>query len=143
VVEALELLTKRHRAIARALAHVTAVARAQRARRLGEASDRLAALLSVEDRHFCPAVLGPETRGALLAVLERHLDLRRRLASLRLTRADTAAFAARWRAFRARVRRSFAYEERALFPLVAARCDPATLERAGRRLRALLGTLPL
>lgn len=89
-MNAIEMLTKQHRQIERALASVLAADVRSRSRLLTEATDFLMSHVLVEERTFYPAVKAKRTKDVLLESLEERLSLKRLIADLlELAPADT------------------------------------------------------
>jgi hypothetical protein len=132
-MQALELLASEHRALGRRLARFARAEGRERERLSLKLRAGFAAHLTLEDLHFYPAVLRPETQACLVEALDRHFELRNALARL----GRDGATREWWLGLSARIESCFAFEEGELFPLVVAACDRRALTRVGRKLRAL------
>lgn len=81
-MDPIQLLVSEHRHMEKLLAEIMDADTKGRARSFPEAADALTAHVTVEEKHFYPAVRARRTEDILLESLEEHLSLKRVLADM-------------------------------------------------------------
>jgi len=117
-----------------------------RARLFPEAADALTAHVTVEEKHFYPAVRAHQTEGILLESLEEHLSLKRLLADLLALDVSEPAWEAKLHVLEEQLEHHHKEEETHLFPQVEKTFSRDELRELGdamsRELEALRAARP-
>jgi hypothetical protein len=116
-VNAIEMLAAQHDEIANLFDDLEDESSLMRKRQLWEAlADALAVHVTIEERHFYPAVRVADTEELLNESLDEHLAVKRVLADMLMTPVDDETFDAKASALRELVEGHVEEEERELFP---------------------------
>jgi hemerythrin superfamily protein len=126
-MNAIDLLTKQHRAMEDALRAVLDAAPKDRRPAFEGYADVLISHVLVEERLFYPAVKAKRTEDILLESLEEHLSLKRLVADLLALRADDEHFEPKLHVLKEQSEHHHKEEEENLFPKVRKLLDESEL----------------
>jgi hypothetical protein len=127
-VNAIEMLSAQHDEIANLFDDLEDESSLARKRQLFEAlADALTVHVTIEERHFYPAVLTADTDAILADSLEEHMGIKRVLGDMLMTQIEDETFDAKAAALRELVEMHVEEEERDLFPRVELVMDEAAL----------------
>jgi hemerythrin superfamily protein len=117
-MDPIQLLVSEHRRMEKMLAEIMDGDAAARARLFPEAADALTAHVTVEEKHFYPAVRARRTEDILLESLEEHLSLKRVLADLLDLDVEDAKWEPKLHVLKEQLEHHHKEEEQHLFPKV-------------------------
>lgn len=117
-MNAIEMLTKQHRQMEKALKAVIDAHASTRAAEFARAADVLMSHVLVEERYFYPAVKAKRTEDILLESLEEHLSLKRLIADLLVLSPRDPSFEAKVHVLEEQAKHHHEEEEEHLFPKV-------------------------
>ena len=117
-MDPLQLLVSEHRRMEKLLAEIMDADTQSRARLFPEAADALTAHVTVEEKHFYPAVRARRTEDILLESLEEHLSLKRVLADLLTLDVEDAQWEPKLHVLKEQLEHHHKEEEEHLFPKV-------------------------
>ncbi|EYF08815.1 hemerythrin domain-containing protein [Chondromyces apiculatus] len=113
----------------------------ERGRCFTEAADLLMAHMTIEERHFYPAVKAKRTEDVLLEGLEEHLSLKRVLADLVEMTTKDEKFEPKLHVLKEQAEHHHEEEEEHLFPKVKKLFDEETLTSLGAEMEATMKEL--
>ena len=132
---AIEMLQSQHEEVASLFDKIEDAPTLLRKQQIFEAlADALAVHVTIEERHFYPAVRAKRTEDILLASLEEHVGIKRGLTDLLGTPVGDQAFDAKLSVLRELVDRHLEEEEMDLFPKVEQLLDEETLVAIAREM---------
>lgn len=140
-MDPIQLLVSEHRRMEKLLAEVMDGDAETRARLFPEAADALTAHVTVEEKHFYPAVRARRTEDILLESLEEHLSLKRVLADMLQLRIEEAQWEPKLHVLKEQLEHHHKEEEEHLFPKVEKMFSHDELDRLGDAMDAELATL--
>ena len=117
-MDPIQLLVSEHRHMEKLLAEIMDADAAGRARLFPEAADALTAHVTVEEKHFYPAVHARRTEDILLESLEEHLSLKRVLADMLTLDIQDAQWEPKLHVLKEQLEHHHKEEETNLFPKV-------------------------
>ena len=117
-MDPIQLLVSEHRHMEKLLAEIMGADAAERARLFPEAADALTAHVTVEEKHFYPAVRARRTEDILLESLEEHLSLKRVLADMLQLDVESPQWEPKLHVLKEQLEHHHKEEETNLFPKV-------------------------
>ena len=136
-VNAVDMLTAQHEEVASLFEKLADASSPRRKQQLFEAlADMLAVHVTIEERHFYPAVRAKRTEDILLESLEEHLSVKRVLSDLLATPVGDETFDAKLAVLRDLVSHHVEEEERDLLPKVELLFDDEQLVDIAREMAA-------
>lgn len=117
-MDPIQLLVSEHRRMEKLLAEILDADASERARLFPEAADALTAHVTVEEKHFYPAVHARRTEDILLESLEEHLSLKRVLADMLQLDIEDAKWEPKLHVLKEQLEHHHKEEEQNLFPKV-------------------------
>lgn len=138
---AIDLLIKHHRELEGLLEELMKTDGPARGPAFERAADFLATHITIEERHFYPAVRASRTEDILLESLEEHLSLKRVLVDLLELAPDDERFEPKLHVLKEQVEHHHKEEEEKLFPKARKLFDDARLNALGAEMQATMGEL--
>ena len=137
-MNAIELLTGQHRALAALLDDVLDTPDAARIRSaFARVADELTVHITSEEQVFYPAVRAGRTEDILLESLEEHLSLKRLLADLLALDPTEKTFEPKFKVLAEQAEHHHKEEEEHLFPKVRKLLDASRLREVGQEMQAM------
>jgi hemerythrin superfamily protein len=137
----ISLLVNDHRRMEEMLEQLSRANEHERAHRLDQVANALAAHVALEEEQFYPAVRARRTEDILLESLEEHLSLKRVMSDLlELDNADPR-WEAKMHVLEEQAKHHHKEEEEHLFPKVERLFEPAALDELGDTMRDELAAL--
>jgi hemerythrin superfamily protein len=117
-MDPIQLLVSEHRRMEKLLAEIVDADAKARARLFPDAADALTAHVTIEEKHFYPAVRARRTEDILLESLEEHLSLKRVLADMLQLGVEDAQWEPKLHVLKEQLEHHHKEEEQHLFPKV-------------------------
>jgi len=117
-MDPIQLLVSEHRQMEKCLAEIMDADETARPKLFRAAADALTAHVTIEEKHFYPAVRARRTEDILLESLEEHLSLKRVLADLLEIDVSDPRWEAKMHVLKEQVEHHHKEEEKHLFPQV-------------------------
>ncbi len=133
-MNAIELLTKQHRAMESEMQAVVDARGEARSTLFEKAADSLMTHLLSEEQHFYPAVKAKRTEDILLESLEEHLSLKRVLADLLALAPSDTLFDPKLHVLKEQIEHHHEEEEEKLFPKAKLLLTEGELQELGARM---------
>lgn len=140
-MDPIQLLVSEHRRMEKLLAEIMDAEAKDRVRLFREAADALTAHVTVEEKHFYPAVRGRRTEDILLESLEEHLSLKRVLADMLQLDVEDPRWEPKLHVLKEQVEHHHKEEEEHLFPKVEKTFSRDELGALGDEMNRELGEL--
>lgn len=140
-MDPIQLLVSEHRRMEKLLAEIMDGDAGARARLFPEAADALTAHVTVEEKHFYPAVRARRTEDILLESLEEHLSLKRVLADLLGLSVEEPQWEAKLHVLEEQLEHHHKEEEEHLFPKVEKMFSRSELDDLGNAMERELAEL--
>ena len=140
-MDPIQLLVSEHRHMEKLLAEIMDADAASRARLFREAADALTAHVTVEERHFYPAVCARRTEDILLESLEEHLSLKRVLADMLTMDVGDTRWEPKLHVLKEQLEHHHKEEEQNLFPKVEKIFSRDELDALGESMQRELAVL--
>ena len=135
---AIDMLVKHHRELEGLLEEVMKAEGPARGPGFERAADLLATHVTLEEKHFYPAVQASRTEDILLESLEEHLSLKRVLADLLGLSPEDERFEPKLHVLKEQVEHHHKEEEDKLFPKVRKLLDEARLAALGGEMQGAM-----
>jgi len=137
-IDAVDYLTRQHRALEELLGHVVNEKDWARKKALfARAGDQLTVHMKSEEDIFYPAVRAARTENILLESLEEHLSLKRLLADLLELAPDEPTFEPKFKVLKEHTEHHHKEEEEHLFPKVRKLMDEVARAELGQKMAEL------
>lgn len=140
-MDPIQLLVSEHRHMEKLLSEIMNADAQARARLFPEAADALTAHVTVEEKHFYPAVRARRTEDVLLESLEEHLSLKRVLADMLQMSVDDVRWEPKLHVLKEQLEHHHKEEEMHLFPKVEKMFSREELDELGDAMEHQLAEL--
>lgn len=140
-MNAVDMLVKHHRRLEELLGELMKADEEKRGPLFDEAADFLLMHVTIEEKHFYPAVKAGRTEDVLLESLEEHLSLKRVVADMLALRPSEDTFEPKLHVLKEQAEHHHKEEEENLFPKVRKRFDDASLRKLGVEMEATMTEL--